>query len=290
MNDDARTGGREGAPGATPAGPARARGSAGGRRGRRGARGPRTGSAGGTLPAAVARAGFTLLEIVIALTALALITVICYGAFHLGIRAMERGEVAVVAAQRLRVATDVIIRQIKSIVPYKARNRDDEEYVFFMGTASSMAFITGAGLEGGGGLTRVVYQVMDDPPRLVMSESPFFSSRALGREPVDQPGLHSAVLLEDFKSLKFEYLFYEGVEPEWRSEWNGHDEEDMLPVAVRVLVDGIPGLEVDTWGQEIPVMAAHYGEEGGAGFLDEDDADTGDDASSDDDDDDHDSD
>src|SRR5437879_6632 len=196
MNDDARTGGREGAPGA------------------------RTGSAGGTLPAAVARAGFTLLEIVIALTALALITVICYGAFHLGIRAMEGGEVAVVAAQRLRVATDVIIRQIKSIVPYKARNRDDEEYVFFMGTASSMAFITAAGLEGGGGLTRVVYQVMDDPPRLVMSESPFFSTRQLGREPVDQPGLHSAVLLDGFRALKFEYLFYEGVEPEWRTEWS----------------------------------------------------------------------
>ena len=245
-----------------------------------------TGGRGGA-PAAT---GFTLLEVVIALTALALVTVICYGAFYLGIRAVERGEVAVVATQRLRVATDVIIRQIKSTVPYKARNRDDEEYVFFMGTASSMAFITAAGLEGGGGLTRVVYQVIDDPPRLVMSESPFFSSRALGREPVDQPGLHSAVLLDDFRSLKFEYLFYEGVEPEWRSEWNGHDEEDMLPVAVRVLVDGIPGLEAGTWGQEIPVMAAHYGEEGGAGFLDEDDPDTGDDASSDDDDDDHDSD
>ena len=292
MNDDARIGrGGGGAAEATSAGPARACGFPGGRPGRRGARGRGRGSrSGAPAAAAVARVGFTLLEIVIALTALALITVICYGAFHLGIRAMERGEVAVVAAQRLRVATDVIIRQIKSIVPYKARNRDDEEYVFFMGTASSMAFITGAGLEGGGGLTRVVYQVMDDPPRLVMSESPFFSSRALGREPVDRPGLHSAVLLEDFKSLKFEYLFYEGVEPEWRSEWNGHEEEDMLPVAVRVLVDGIPGLEANTWGQEIPVMAAHYGEEGGAGFLDEDDADAGDDASSDDDDDDHDSD
>src|SRR5436190_1620177 len=83
------------------------------------------------------RGGFTLLEIVIALTALALVTVICYGAFHLGIRAMERGEVAVVAAQRLRVATDVIIRQVKSIVPYKARNRDDEDYVFFMGSSPS---------------------------------------------------------------------------------------------------------------------------------------------------------
>ena len=275
MNRPAHTGGGGDAPAATSAGPRARAAPPGGRLGRRGARGRGRGSAGGVPPAARCPPGFTLLEIVIALTALALVTVICYGAFHLGIRAMERGEVAVVAAQRLRVATDVIIRQVKSIVPYKARNRDDEEYVFFMGTASSMAFITGAGLEGGGGLMRVVYQVMDNPPRLVMSESPFFSSRALGREPVDQPGLHSAVLLEDFKSLKFEYLFYEGLEPEWRTEWNGHDEEDMLPVAVRVLVDGIPGLEVNTWGQEIPVMAAHYGEEGGAGFLD-DDSDAGD--------------
>src|SRR3989442_11049864 len=184
---------------------------------------------------------------------------------------MERGEVAVVAAQRLRVATDVIIRQIKSIVPYKARNRDDEEYVFCMGTAGSMAFIPGAGLEGGGGLTGVVYQVIDDPPRLVMSESPFFSTKRLGREPVDQPGLHSAVLLDDFRSLKFEYLFYEGVEPEWRSEWNGHDEEDMLPVAVRVLVDGIPGLQAGTLGHEIPVIAVHLGEVGGSRLLHDDD-------------------
>src|SRR2546426_12695496 len=112
MNDDARTGGREGAPAAT-------------------------GSAGGTLPAAVARAGFTLLEIVIALTALALITVICYGAFHLGIRAMERGEVAVVAAQRLRGGADGIIRQIKSIDPHKARNRDDGGDGFFLGAAGA---------------------------------------------------------------------------------------------------------------------------------------------------------
>src|SRR5437899_12611450 len=121
------------------------------------------------------RGGFTLLEIVIALTALALVTVICYGAFHLGIRAMERGEVAVVGAQRLRVATDVIIRQIKSAVPYAARNRDEDVYPFFFGGATWVTFVTATGLEGGGGLARVSYQVVDDPPRLVVTESAFFT-------------------------------------------------------------------------------------------------------------------
>ena len=37
------------------------------------------------------RAGFTLLEVVLAMTALAMLTVVCYGAFHLGIRAVQSG-------------------------------------------------------------------------------------------------------------------------------------------------------------------------------------------------------
>jgi prepilin-type N-terminal cleavage/methylation domain-containing protein len=207
------------------------------------------------------RRAFTLLELLLAMTALALVTAICYGAFHLGVRAVERGEMAVVSAQRLRVATDVLIRQIKSTVPYPARNRDEEIYPYFFGTATSMAFITGAGLEGGGGLARVVYQVADAPPRLVVAESHFMSPDRLGRDAVDKPGERAAVLLEDFRNLRFEYLFNDGVDSEWRPEWNGHDEE-ALPAAVRILVDGIPGLETDRWGQEIPIMAALYGENG----------------------------
>jgi hypothetical protein len=195
------------------------------------------------------------------MTALSMVIGICYGAFHLGVRAVERGEVAVVNAQRLRVAADVLIRQIKSTVPYVTRNRDEDVYPYFFGSATSMAFVTAAGMEGGGGLVRVVYQVMDEPPRLVMSESAFFSPDRLGRDPVDKPGERSAVLLEGFRALKFEYMLSDGVETEWRSEWNGHDEE-ALPAAVRVMIDGIPGLEVERWGQEIPVMTCHYGDSG----------------------------
>lgn len=205
--------------------------------------------------------GFTLLELMLAMTALALVAAICYGAFYLGVRAVERGEVAVVSAQRLRVASDVLVRQIKSTVPYAARNRDEDIYPYFQGKATWMTFITGAGMEGGGGLARVMYQVLDNPPRLVMTESAFFSADTLGRDPVDKPGERSAVLLEGFRALKFEYMMNDGVDTEWRNEWDGHEEE-ALPAAIRILVDGIPGLEVERWGQEIPIMAALYGENG----------------------------
>ncbi len=214
------------------------------------------------------RRGFTLLEVMLAMVALALVTLLCYGAFHLGVRAVEHGEVAVVTAQRLRVASDVLIRQIKSTVAYCVRNDDDEVYPYFIGSATSMAFVTATGLQGGGGLTRVVYQVVDNPPRLVIGESSFFSPDGLARAPVDGADPHAAVLLDGFRNLKFEYMMNDGVDTEWRGEWDSHEEE-MLPAAVRVVVEGLPGIEVDSWGQEIPIMTINYGEN--TGECDDDD-------------------
>jgi prepilin-type N-terminal cleavage/methylation domain-containing protein len=208
------------------------------------------------------RSGFTLLEVILAMTALALMAAICYGAFHLGIRAVQQGEVAVVTAQRLRAASDVLIRQIKSAAPYCARNEDLDVYPHFRGTASSLTFVTGAGQLAGGALTRVVYRLEEAPVRLVLEESVHFSPDGLARDPIDKPGERAAVLLEGFQQLRFEYLLNDGVETEWRPEWDGFSEET-LPSAVRVMVWGLPGIEGEVWGQEIPVMAAHYGDSQG---------------------------
>jgi prepilin-type N-terminal cleavage/methylation domain-containing protein len=199
------------------------------------------------------RRGFTLLELVLGMSALALVAMICYGAFHLGIRAVERGEVAVVTAQRLRVASDVLIRQVKSVVAYCVCNEEDEYYPYFVGTATSMSFVTAAGLEGGGGLTRVAYQLVEDPTRLVMAEGARFSPAMLGERDLPPPTDRAAVLLDGFKSLRFQYMMNDGVDTEWREEWDSYEEE-MLPAAIRVLIDGLPGIELDTWGQEIPLM------------------------------------
>lgn len=205
-------------------------------------------------------AGFTLLEVVLAMTSLALVVAICYGAFHLGIRAVEKGEVAVVTTQRLRVASDVIIRQIKSVVPYAVRNEDEDVYPYFEGTATSMRFVTAAGLQSGGSLAVVEYRLEGDPPRLVMQEGVAFSPDALGRGKVEK-GDRSTVLLDGFRSLKFEYMLNDGADTEWRHSWDGHSEE-MLPAAVRLVVEGLPGADA-TWGQEIPTMATAYGDNQG---------------------------
>jgi hypothetical protein len=76
----------------------------------------------------------------------------------------------------------------------------------------------------------------------------------LGSGQVPPPTERAAVLLDGFKSLRFEYMMNDGVDTEWRPEWDAYEEE-MLPAAVRILVDGLPGIELDTWGQEIPLMS-----------------------------------
>lgn len=216
-----------------------------------------------------ARAGFSLLEVMLAMVALAMVSMICYGAFHLGIRAVERGEVAVVTAQRLRVASDVLIRQVKSAVPYPARNEDEEVYPYFFGTPTSMTFVTAAALNGGGGLARVAYDLLtgdDGVPRLTVSESAAFSPDALGGERYEAVGSRETVLLDGFHDLKFQYLLSDGADVEWRDSWSGRDEE-IMPTAVRIVIDGMPGLETGVWGQEIPIMATTYSE--GAGEVDD---------------------
>ena len=218
---------------------------------------------------AARHAGFTLLEVLLAMTSLVMVTAICYAAFHLGMRAVERGEVAVVTAQRLRVASDVLIRQVKSAVPYPVRTEDDEVYPYFVGTANSMSFITAAALQGGGTLARVTYKLKEDrdqacpnPPCLMLTESPSFSSDGLGRDRLERAGERTTAVLDGFRTLRFQYLLDDGSDTEWRSSWDAREEE-ILPNAIRITVDGLPGLEVDTWGQEIPIMVSTL-TEGGA--------------------------
>lgn len=221
------------------------------------------------------RGGFTLLEVVLAMASLALVASICYGAFFLGIRSVEKGEAAVVTAQRLRVASDILIRQVKSAVPFPARNADGDVFPFFIGTDSTLSFVTAAGQLNGGGMARVTYHVEPDGPRLVLDEEGKFSPDSLGTEAIDTPGERSASVIEGFDSIEFRYLppddFDEGGGG-WKSTWGNAKEaefEDVLPRAIRITIRGLRGLDTDTWVQEIPIMTTNYGDN--AGEADEED-------------------
>jgi prepilin-type N-terminal cleavage/methylation domain-containing protein len=216
-----------------------------------------------------ATAGFTLIEVLISISLFALVAGICYAAFHLGIRAVAKGEGAVVTAQRLRVATDVLIRQVKSAAAAPACV-DGDTYPYFEGSPTKMSFVTDAGQLLGGGRSFVTYGIGSDAqcaalhatsPCLVLDETSEVDCATLGGKGTAATERASAAILDGFRSLALEYCSLEESEDHcnWKSTWSYVDEET-LPPAVRITIEGLPGMDEDVFGQEIPIMTAQFAE------------------------------
>jgi general secretion pathway protein J len=94
-----------------------------------------TGKAGGS-------AGFTLLELMIALTLTGLLSLVAYTALSLSLKAMRHGQAAADQVQELRVSQTILARSLSSAV---SGSLDKPRY--FIGSASEMRFFTPVPLE-----------------------------------------------------------------------------------------------------------------------------------------------
>jgi prepilin-type N-terminal cleavage/methylation domain-containing protein len=204
-------------------------------------------------PAANWRAGFTLLEVMLSLVIFSMLTAMVYSAFYIGHRAVVKGEREADINQRMRVAEDILGRQVRSAVRYKARH-EDEQFPFFVGRADGMAFVSAAPQgRGGTGLAAITYRVTNG--QLVLEERVGFTPDDLSHPPPDAR-IDRAVLLSGFESIKFEYLPHEEAEMGWQQSWDAR-EEDQMPAAVRVTVGGLEFFGTQPWVREIPLMIAY---------------------------------
>ncbi len=85
--------------------------------------------------------GFTLLEILLAMTIMSIITLIVGSVFRLGVNAWEKGEVETGETQKLRVLSGIISQQIKSAYPYRMMI-DNKKMIIFEGEPNSLTFVT----------------------------------------------------------------------------------------------------------------------------------------------------
>jgi len=228
-----------------------------------------------------AMTGFTLLEVILSLVIFSFITLMVYGAFFVGHRAVLKGERDADENQRMRVAEDVLGREVRSAVRYIAKHKD-ETGPYFLGESEGLTFVTAAPqARGGTGLAAVTYKVVDG--QLVLEERVGFTPEDLYRPPADAH-VDRAVLLSGFSAIRFEYLSRDEGENGWVRKWDAR-EEDAMPVAVRVTVEGLPFFG-HPWVREIPIMSESYriGDEDMQDQEDEDneaDADTDNDTESD---------
>lgn len=201
-------------------------------------------------------AGFTLLEMVLALVIFGMIAAVVYSAFYFGHRAVVSGERAADDNQRMRLVEEMMGRQIRSAVYYFAHHDDEENVPYFLGAADGMTFVTSAPQSRGGtGLAVVTYRYADG--KLLVEERTNFRPDDLYDQPADAR-VDRAVLLEGFSSFRFEYLPAEERDLGWVDKWDARDEDD-LPGVVRVTVDGLPYFGGAPWVREIPLLTRAAG-------------------------------
>ena len=97
--------------------------------------------------------GFTLIEVTIAITLLALIAMTLYGAFYLGHRAVEKSQARSDESQKIRSREDLLAGYIRSAYPYRLSR--DAPSLFFSWQEDRLSFVSAlsSGM-GGRGLRR----------------------------------------------------------------------------------------------------------------------------------------
>lgn len=193
--------------------------------------------------------GFTLLELLIAITLSILILVVLGAAMRLGYKAQEKGTERGEVTQKVRILEDRIAWLIRGAYPFYL-NKTDEKKIFFDGKSDRAGFVTssidahGKGPEDLAGLKWV--SIFADSDGLKIREKIFFLEDVFD----DSKG---KVYLLDPEVRKIEFEFFEIKEDEkegtWVSEWDPRDKET-IPLAVKVKMT----LERNGQKIEIPEM------------------------------------
>ena len=187
-------------------------------------------------------AGFTLLEVTVTLTILGFILLIIFGAFRLGLSAWERGESTRDEFQTVRAVTQLISRQLKSIVPYKIKTKKAEgDYLAFEGKAHSLKLVSALPVKAKRpeGLVYAVYEYKDEGKE--KGSLILYEERALNKDFFEEPLKEDSgiTLLEGISEFRFEYFREEdpekNQEAEWVEEWNAK-EEKVLPKSMRIIM------------------------------------------------------
>ncbi len=175
------------------------------------------------------QAGFTLLELLIAMTLLGLLTTLLFGGLKFGAHAWERGEAHGTGAEEVRVVQQLLRRELGESYPLFIAD-PQHPHVTFDGEAQSLTFLAPAmqslGVAGRASITlRAV--AGGDGTRLVISARPELAfgngAAAAGTE----------ALIGGLTALSFSYYGAERASdlPRWHERWS---DQPALPKLIRV--------------------------------------------------------
>ena len=184
--------------------------------------------------------GFTLIEILLALSILSIVMLIILGALRIGVRAWEKGEDVLVAQQRARTLLDQLARQLAS-ASVLMRAQKEQPLVVFAGSRRALEFTSSLPLINSiqFGPVHVRYVIETDPggkKRLLLFEESIRPADYLSEGQL-RHDTEARLLIGQLEDLRFEYLGAgsngPGPQAGWTSSWRPRDPLE-LPRAVRI--------------------------------------------------------
>jgi general secretion pathway protein J len=189
--------------------------------------------------------GFTLIEVVLALSIFALIGAVLYGAFSLSHSAVEKSQASFEGNQKLRSFTELLGSYIRSAYPYRQSAQDTT--VFFDGQEDQLTFVSSISLAmGGRGMSkiRIAWERADEGEGPIQLEEEVPVRFNVSEDDHGTGGLRNDVIIQErVKELRFAYLDPKSEEEIWEERWDGR-EKLALPRAVRLSYRNHDGKEI----------------------------------------------
>jgi general secretion pathway protein J len=205
--------------------------------------------------------GFTLVELLIALTLLGLVMTILYGALRVGIRSWEAGEKQAVAMDDRRLIFGFLRREIGQAYPLMLENKDKQRVAFVGGPDSFQFAAILPAHRGVGGLYLISLKRSD--AKLVFSYR-LAQPGGQGLQAGAQKGRETSVaLVNALKQVEFSYYGKQGkgsgknIPPRWWRQWK---DPARLPKLIRMTLRTSDSL--DPWPEiVVPVHAEVHADE-----------------------------
>lgn len=188
--------------------------------------------------APAAARGFTLVELLVALTLLGLLMVALFGGLRLGARAWEVSGERLEDTSRLQVIHEFLHTRLSQTYPLEVTGRAGQPRLAFRGGPDALSFVTLLPEHMGAGVHRLTLRLVerDDRLHLALSWRPFAATPDAEANEDEASSSEERLLLRDIAGLELGYFgaLAPREPPVWSESW--HDALLRLPQLIRVRV------------------------------------------------------